>query len=176
MLALFIAVSCALALVVWAEWRSQRIPTTKSVPPVAPDHAIAATAAPMTPPAAPAPPPATKDQDDLILARLAQMLAEPVLVPPTPVPAAPVAPQAPAPAPVATTVAEDLPRISGFRPGDVIELEIEGPLPRPEDLRFEQVGRDARMILEGLPALIFEGVPARALRPSHIRFRSPQAA
>jgi len=161
MLALFIAVSCALALVVWGEWRSQRIPAAQSVPPVAPDHTIAAAAAPMTAPAAPAQPAPTEDQDDLILARLAQMLAEP---------------QVAAPAPVPTPVAEDLPRISGFRPGDVIELEIEGPLPRPEDLRFEQVGRDARMILEGLPTLIFEGVPARHLRPSHIRFRSPQAA
>ncbi|WP_444452748.1 hypothetical protein ACTTAI_17330 [Rhodobacter capsulatus] len=155
MLALFIAVSCALALVLWAEWRGQPVLAAQATPATAASAAVA--------PTSPA-----DDPHDVILTRLAQMLAEPEVV------AKPVAPQAPGP--VATPVAEDLPRISGFRPGDVIELEIEGPLPRPEDLRFEQVGRDARMILEGLPTLIFEGVPARHLRPSHIRFRSPQAA
>ncbi|KQB11648.1 hypothetical protein H9N28_15380 [Rhodobacter capsulatus] len=120
MLGLFIAVSFALALVVWAE----RHPPSGTASPVA----------------------------DLAAAR-----------------------RSPAAAAAAAAV-EDLPRIRGFRPGDVIELEIIGPLPRPEDLRFDQVGHDARMLLDDLPALIFEGVPVRHLRPAQIRFRSPQAA
>lgn len=117
MLALFIAVSAALALVVWAEWRDPSLPR-------------------------------------------AQTAARP----------------ATAGSPVPAAFAGDLPRIIGFRPGDVIELEIEGPLPRPEELHFDQIGQDARLVLDGQPALIFEGVPARTLRPAQIRFRSPQAA
>ena len=120
MLALFIAVSFALALVVWAERHPPSGTATTTASPVA----------------------------DLAAARRS---------------------------PAAAAV-EDLPRIRGFGPGDVIELEIIGPLPRPEDLRFDQVGHDARMLLDDLPALIFEGVPARQLRPAQIRFRSPQAA
>lgn len=122
MLALFIAVSFALALVVWAERHPPSGTATTTASPVA----------------------------DLAAARRS-------------------------PAASAAAV-EDLPRIRGFRPGDVIELEIIGPLPRPEDLRFDQVGHDARMLLDDLPALIFEGVPVRHLRPAQIRFRSPQAA
>ncbi|TKD21786.1 hypothetical protein FBT96_07690 [Rhodobacter capsulatus] len=121
MLALFIAVSFALALVLWAERQ---------------------------PPSGTATTPTANPVADLAAARRS---------------------------PAAAAV-EDLPRIRGFRPGDVIELEIIGPLPRPEDLRFEQVGCDARMLLDDLPALIFEGVPVHHLRPAQIRFRSPQAA
>ena len=166
MLALFIAASSALALVVWAELRTQStLPSQNPSRPVAPaPEAVCAMSAVTA--CDPTPPATTEEADAAILARLAQLLAEPA-------PLAPIAAAQPAPAPV---VAEDLPRVAGFRPGDVLELEIEGPLPRPEDLRFEQVGRDARLLLEGLPALIFEGVPARHLRPSHIRFRGPQAA
>ncbi|PTV95826.1 hypothetical protein C8J27_103154 [Rhodobacter aestuarii] len=67
---------------------------------------------------------------------------------------------------------EALPRITGFRPGDEIELAIEGPVPRAEDLQFEQIGRDVRLLIEGFPAVIVEATHAALLHPAVIRFRS----
>ena len=160
MLALFMAVSCALALVLWADWQAQaaRCPAVPHAAAGAPNAANASAPVPQAPLPQPPAQPAAEDADASLLARVMHSLAEPA-------------------SPAGTAAAaEDLPRITGFGPRDVLDLEITGPLPQPEDLRFEQIGRDAMMLLEGQPMVIFEGVPARHLRPSHIRFRSPQAA
>ncbi|SOB94476.1 hypothetical protein [Rhodobacter maris] len=67
--------------------------------------------------------------------------------------------------------APDLPRITGFSPGDVIELAIDGPLPRPEDLVIEQIGTDAQVSLDGTPTLIIEATQVQSLAVGAIRFR-----
>ncbi|MBZ4023866.1 hypothetical protein CKO11_15545 [Rhodobacter sp. TJ_12] len=147
MLALFIALSCAIALVLWAEWHPSPSARRSAPAPVAP-----LSQARQTPPPAPkAPEPAT-EEDDAIMARVAQILTTPEPVP-TP-----------------------LPRVTGFCPGDVIELEIEGPLPRAEDLRIDQIGPDARLVIEGFPALIIEATHAATLPLSAFRFRGQRAA
>lgn len=135
MLALFIALSCAVCLVLWAEFGSK---TRKTI--------------------SKGQEPASVVPFEELRAVARKTLARRGVTPATPPASAPALP------------AEDLPRITGFRPGDVIELSIEGPLPRPGEMRIEQVGRDTRVLIAGLPPLIFERTRARSLRYGTIRF------
>ncbi len=177
MVALFLAVSTAVALVLWAELgpavstRQRARATPAPLPELAPLAPRARHAAPSAAGNSPAAA-ATADEDAAVIARLSRLLAEPV--PPAPPRAGAAA--KPAPVPLPEPAAGDLLRIAGFRPGDVIELELEGPAPRPEDIRFEQIGRDTRVLIDGFPALIVARAPARMLSPAAFRFRSPRAA
>ncbi|MFD2174583.1 hypothetical protein [Rhodobacter lacus] len=150
MLALFIALSFAVGLVLWAEVRAEpkterkREKTAEPAPQTAPGSG-----APVASLERPEP-----DADAAVMAQLARLLAEP------------------APPHLGAT----LPRITGFCAGDVIELAIEGPLPRPEDLHIEQIGPDAQVSLDGTPALIIEATRAQSLAPGAIRFRPAKAA
>lgn len=179
MVALFLALTAALALILWAELGEtalRAVPRRKTKAegaldtPVEPLETLLPRRA-----AAPAATPAQADEDDIVMARLAALLDEPAPLAATPAPA-PVAAPLPAIPETITDNADDLPRVSGYRPGDVIELELEGPVPRLEDIRFEQAGRDTRVLIEGLPALVVQRVRAHALSPAMFRFRSPQLA
>lgn len=159
MFALFLALTAALGLMLWAEvspvgWRP-RAARSKAAPEDAPVPPLDPRAAERT---HPSPPPATADDDAAVMARLAALLEEPE--------AAPAAPAA----------TDDLPLISGYRPGDVIELELEGPAPRAEDIAFEQAGQDTRVLIEGFPALVVQRARAATLSPTIFRFRGPQLA
>ena len=165
MIALFLALTAAVALLLWAEIGpsfAARRAKPEAAPAAAPD-AVAPleelVSARNAPEEARAPAPAVAD-DEAVMARIAAIFADPE-------PAAPPAPVAAAPEPV-----EELPRISDFQPGDVIELELEGPAPRAEDIRFEQAGRDTRVLIEGIPALILARAKAASLGPEIFRFRS----
>lgn len=200
MVALFLALSVALLLVSWAELApaiAARRAVEDAVTPVPPlqrtgvsERAAAADPAP----AAQRPAKTTDEAHDVVLERLAALLAEepapaPVVAEVASAPVAAPAPKpqrkaarpapAPRPEPVASTETEadaELPRITGYRPGDVIELELDGPAPRREDIRFEQTGKDTRVVIEGFPALILARAQARNLTPAIFRFRSPQLA
>lgn len=174
MLALFLALTVAVVLLLWAELGPTFAPHAKAAPKATEvaelppfedvvqrrEAALPAAAAPQAEPVA------APEGDDAVMARIAAMLAEPAAAP---------APAAPAPAPEtarANTAEDPLPRIGGFTPGDVIELEFEGPAPRAEDIRFEQAGRDVRVLIEGIPALILARAKATSLTPEIFRFRS----
>lgn len=173
MVALFLAVSLALALVLWAELgppaqaRRDLRAATKGLPdgpPIAPLSDRASRRGPGAEVSKAGP------EDDPVMARLAALLAQPEPAAPKP---------APAPAPTAApppAAAEGLPVVLGYRPGDVIELELEGPAPRPEDITFRQLGRDTQVMIEGFAALVVARAPARSLSPAIFRFRSPRAA
>lgn len=202
MLALFVALSVALLLVSWAELvpaiaARRRAEDDKKVTPVPPLQRLSTgqretEADPGRVAPAPAPMAPSGQDEDAVMERLAALLAEgpepgpaaaaPVAHAVAPAPAAaparrPAQPT-PAPEPVCATPELDaeLPRITGYRPGDVIELELEGPAPRGEDIRFEQSGKDTRVVIEGFPALILARAQARSLTPAIFRFRSPQLA
>lgn len=207
MVALFLALSVALLLVSWAELAptlAARLRADEPVAPVPPlrrtDAAARGVEADPARPAARAARTPTEEHD-VVLERLAALLADdpapmqPVAEVAALAPAADAAEPAaaakpgrraerPAPAPepapeqIAASAAADaeLPRVTGYRPGDVIELELEGPAPRREDIRFEQAGKDTRVVIEGFPALILARAQARNLTPAIFRFRSPQLA
>jgi len=204
MLALFLALSVALLLVSWAELapvlgtRQSAEDTVAPVPPLQRSSELRRDADVESPPCATPSNGTPEEAHDVVMARLAALLAdEPAPAPAEAVSAAPVARAAapapaaapkrraerpaPAPEPIAATEASaeidtDLPRVTGYRPGDVIELELEGPAPRGEDIRFEQTGKDTRVLIEGFPALILARAQARNLTPAIFRFRSPQLA
>ncbi|MBD3787257.1 MAG: hypothetical protein IE922_09850, partial [Sphingomonadales bacterium] len=69
-----------------------------------------------------------------------------------------------------------LPVLRDFHPGDVLELELDGPAPRATDITFRQIGRDTCVLIWGEPMLTLAGVEARRLSPAALRFRSPRAA
>ncbi|KFE35971.1 hypothetical protein DW2_05060 [Thioclava atlantica] len=72
----------------------------------------------------------------------------------------------------ALTPAEpDLPRISGFAQGDRILITVEGPVPPPHEIVFDQAPGGARVVIEGEPVLIIDGVAPEALRPDILEFR-----
>lgn len=167
MVALFLAVSLALALVLWAEL-GPPAQVRRDLRAATKDASDGAAIAPLSGRAGRREPgsmtqPAIRADlaDDLFMARLAALMAQPEAAP------------APAPAPAA---ANDLPVVLGYRPGDVIELELEGPAPRPEDITFRQLGRDTQVMIEGFAALVVARAPARSLSPAMFRFRSPRAA
>lgn len=210
MLALFLTLTVALALLSWAELAPRRAERdgqpsggTKSGggqadPAAAPEAGAPPQGAPATaeqPTARELPPAATETEDDALLARLAALLdaAEPEAAPqPTAVPSTATAPQPvsapqpaaartaprkprPAPLPAALQPAA-LPVLRDFHPGDVLELELDGPAPRATDIAFRQIGRDTCVLIWGEPMLTLAGVEARRLSPSALRFRSPRAA
>jgi len=157
MLALFLALSVALALLIWAEAEPARRSTrqmraTKTAPdlPVLPLAQARKHPAPV--PQAPAAAPPRTEADTRVIERVMEHLGA--------LPAKQVS----------------LPRITGFAPGDVIEIEIEGPLPRSDDIAFRQIGRDAELIIEGVPTLVFENMTARSLSAAALRFRRLRAA
>lgn len=168
MLALFLALTFALFLLIWGELPArapasarvagkgpaQRAKAATPVPPLEEVSAKAGRAAA-----------ASVEDDDAIMARLADLLDGADV-------ATADAPNAAAKIDTAPSDADDLPRISGFAPGDAIELEVEGPMPHPSEISFEQIGRDARVLICGVPALLLEGVAAAALDPEILRFRS----
>ncbi|MGD9916745.1 MAG: hypothetical protein AB7U46_01915 [Paenirhodobacter sp.] len=175
MFALFLALTVAVALLLWAELGPSFGPRAKTAPKAAEvadlPHFEDVVQRQKAPAAAEsqAEPLATPEGDDAVMARIAAMLAEPAAAPPAPTPVAPVA----TPETARESTTEDpLPRIGGFAPGDVIELELEGPAPRAEDIRFEQAGRDVRVLIEGIPALILARAKATSLTPEIFRFRS----
>lgn len=175
MLALFLALTVALVLLSWSELsalplkggrRSRRAQSDTQAASGTPPEAttdtetdlaeasrsrVAAAAAP--------------EGDDAIMARLSELLHDA----PAPTPAAPT------PASVSRPEADpidDLPVIRDFAAGDALELEIEGPAPRPAEISFEQIGRDALIRICGAPALLLEGVAAATLGPEILKFRS----
>lgn len=169
MIALFLALTATLLLLGWAEFGpalAERVdakrardeePGPEPVPPLESLRPRRTAAPKASEPG---------DDDAALMARLTDLLTDP--------PAAAAAP-AEAPAPTAPTPAEALPRIDGFRPGDMIELDLVGPAPRAEDIRFEQFGRDVRVVIEGEPALILAQARVRNLGPEIFRFRSLSA-
>ncbi|RBP94305.1 hypothetical protein DFO80_104140 [Rhodobacter sp. 140A] len=64
-----------------------------------------------------------------------------------------------------------LTRVRGFAPGDLLELELDIPIPAPEEIRFEQAGPHARVLIAGAPVLLIEDTEAASLTPAIFRFR-----
>lgn len=145
MFALFLALTAALGLLLWAEVSPTKAQArTKAAPQSAPVPAFETLIA------ARAQATLLEEDDTTLMARLAALFDDPE--------------------------AEALPQIAGYRPGDVIELELDGPAPRAEDIAFEQAGHDTRVLIEGFPALVVQRVRAATLSPAVFRFRSPQLA
>lgn len=96
---------------------------------------------------------------------------------PRPVTVAPAPPQMPAPAPLRRpgrrhTPSEPPLRLTDFTPGDLIELELPGPAPHPEDICFMPLpSGDTRVQIAGEDVLILSGVDAATLSPAIFRFR-----
>lgn len=65
-----------------------------------------------------------------------------------------------------------LTRVRGFAPGDLLELELDIPIPAPEEIRFEQAGPHARVLIAGAPVLLIEDTIAAGLTPAIFRFRN----
>ncbi|KEO52983.1 hypothetical protein [Thioclava pacifica] len=124
---------------------------------------------------------AAEARDAEILSRISEMLAAPDYMPKPryeePASAAPEAAAAPAAetAPPQRSFPE-LPVIEGFAPGDVIALELIGPAPRPEDIRFSPCANGALVEIEGEPALIIADAAPEVLGPGILQFRAHVAA
>lgn len=142
LLLLFIALGGALALLAWAELAPSRRPQEQTSPPPARN----------APPAEAADAPPPEDAHDTVLARVAAGLA-------------------PAEAEADDTDAT-LTRVRGFAPGDLLELELDIPTPAPEEIRFEQAGPHARVLIAGAPVLLIEDTVAAGMTPAIFRFRS----
>ncbi len=176
MLALFLALTVALVLLSWSELsalplkggrRSRRAQSDAQAPSGAlPSEATTDTGTPPAEaPRARVTATAVHEDDDAIMARLSELLHdETALMPAAP---APTSAARPDPDPI-----DDLPVIRDFAAGDALELEIEGPAPRPAEISFEQIGRDALVRICGAPALLLEGVVAATLGPEILKFRS----
>ncbi|RWR51015.1 hypothetical protein EOW65_05520 [Sinirhodobacter ferrireducens] len=65
-----------------------------------------------------------------------------------------------------------LTHVRGFAPGDLLELELDIPAPAAEQIRFEQAGPHARVLIAGAPVLLIEDTEAASLTPAIFRFRS----
>lgn len=146
LLILFIALGGVLALLSWAELApSRRVQDrTPAPPPPAGD----------TPPAEPPEALPPEDAHDVVLARVAAGLA------PTEVVAEADEPDA------------ALTRVRGFAPGDLLELELDSPTPAPGEIRFEQAGPHARVLIADAPVLLIEDTEAASLTPAIFRFSS----
>lgn len=142
LLLLFIALGGALALLSWAELAPSRRAQEQTPPPPARN----------APPAEAADTPPPEDAHDTVLALVAAGLA-------------------PAEAEADDTDAT-LTRVRGFAPGDLLELELDIPIPAPEEIRFEQAGPHARVLIAGAPVLLIEDTVAARLTPEIFRFRS----
>ena len=72
---------------------------------------------------------------------------------------------------------DDLPRIDDLAPGERLELELDGPAPRRESIRFEQVQgrRRTRVVIEDEAILILDNTDAASLTPDLFQFRAPRA-
>lgn len=64
-----------------------------------------------------------------------------------------------------------LTRVRGFAPGDLLELELDIPAPAADEIRFEQAGPHARVLIAGAPVLLIEDTEAASLTPAIFRFR-----
>ena len=142
LLLLFIALGGALALLAWAELAPSRRAQEQAPPPPARN----------APPAEAADAPPPEEAHDTVLARVAAGLA-------------------PAEAEADDTDAP-LTRVRGFAPGDLLELELDIPIPAPEEIRFEQAGPHARVLIAGAPVLLIENTVAAGMTPAIFRFRS----
>ena len=111
------------------------------------------------------------NSDEAMWKRLEAMLNAPEQAP-RPAPA--VAIQEPAPVHDAD---DDLPRIDDLAPGERLELELDGPAPRRESIRFEQVQgrRRTRVVIEDEAILILDNTDAASLTPDLFQFRAPRA-
>ena len=80
-------------------------------------------------------------------------------------------------APASTSDEIDLPRISGFKPGDRITLELDGPAPRPDAVRFVPAcsGPHAIALIADEPVLLIEQTDAATLQPNVLSFRASAA-
>lgn len=68
-------------------------------------------------------------------------------------------------------------RLTDFTPGDLIELELPGALPRADDIHFVPLpGGDTRVQIAGEDVLILAGVDATILSPDIFRLRRLSAA
>jgi len=65
-----------------------------------------------------------------------------------------------------------LTRVRGFAPGDLLELELDIPAPAADEIRFEQAGPHARVLIAGAPVLLIEDTEAASLTPAIFRFRN----
>jgi hypothetical protein len=76
-----------------------------------------------------------------------------------------------------TDLTDDLPRITDFAPGDKIALELEGPAPRPEDIRFEAdaTRRHAIALIADAPVVLIENTDPATLTPAVLTFRAHAA-
>lgn len=200
MLALFIAITMALLLLSWAETmpretreesaampdaapRKLRLPVLRlpslRLPALRRRKAVDAPA-PEIEPVAPlsqahkaarvAAAPKVEDNDDVI-ARVEALLDSPD---PEDLPEPATAKAQPAPLPPAAPA--DLPRITGFTPGDVIALEISGPAPRPDEIGFTACAEGTLVLIEGFAELIIEGVAPEGLSPEILQFRDHAVA
>lgn len=169
MIALFLALTVALVLLGWSDLAPRPAPRAggRGAPPKAEQQpAPNPNAAQPVPEAAPIAPQAD-DSDRVMMERLAALLRD------TPEPAP--APEASAP-PAPAAALDDLPSVRNFGPGDVLELELDGPAPQARDITFTQSGPDVLVTIWDEPALRIEGATASALTPAILRFRSPRAA
>lgn len=197
MLALFIAITMALLLLTWAETMPrEEATTTPDAPPrklrlsalrlpSLRRRKVADATAQEIEPVAPlaqarkaaqfATAPRVEDNDD-IMARVEAMLEAPELD---------AADELTAPEPATATAQSeleqdmdptDLPRITGFAPGDTIALEISGPAPRPEEISFEACAEGTLVLFDGLAELIIEGVTPEGLSHEILQFRDHAAA
>lgn len=199
MLALFLTLTVAVALLSWAELaprRAGRDGMPSGGPRSAGAQAEGATAPEAAAPVAPAaaerppvqeiPPTAAEAEDTALMARLAAMLDTSTPEAPQQTDTAPAASTTTAPQPTAARTRPRKPRpapqpatlpvLRDFHPGDVLELELDGPAPRATEITFRQVGRDTCVLIWDEPMLTLAGVEARRLSPSALRFRSPRAA
>jgi hypothetical protein len=131
---------------------------------------------------------ASESRDAEILSRISEMLAPPDHMPGPrhEEPAAPalqsapgstaeLSPETKTAAPAARSFPE-LPVVEGFEPGDIILLELIGPAPRREDIRFRPCANGALVEIEGEPALIIASTAPEALDPGILQFRAHAAA
>ncbi|MCE5973573.1 hypothetical protein LZA78_08790 [Sinirhodobacter sp. WL0062] len=204
MFALFLALSVALTLLLWAELGCPRLgiaplrrrspsPTPEDVP--APQKPVITKDELPSPSEAlrfaerqarrstrlieqpepltiePAAPELRENPDEAMWKRLEAMLHAPEQCP------------RPAPAALAQQPAsvhdadDDLPRIDDLAPGERLELELDGPAPRRESIRFEQVQgrRRTRVVIEDEAILILDNTDAASLTPDLFQFRAPRA-
>ncbi|WP_295534797.1 hypothetical protein [uncultured Thioclava sp.] len=72
----------------------------------------------------------------------------------------------------------DLPRITGFTLGDQIVLEMDGPAPHRNDIRFApaQSGPHTIALIADEPILLIENIEAAQLTPEVVSFRAQAVA
>ncbi|WP_263848546.1 hypothetical protein [Sedimentimonas flavescens] len=205
MFALFLALSVALTLLLWAELGCPRLgiaPLRRRSPSPTPEDAPAPQKPTITKDELPSPSEALRfaerqarrntrlieqpdpltvepapiaepreNPDEAMWKRLEAMLHAPEQAPR---PAATVAAQDLAPT---CDADDDLPRIDDLAPGERLELELDGPAPRRESIRFEQVQgrRRTRVVIEDEAILILDNTDAASLTPDLFQFRAPRA-